>query len=296
MVFEIDAAHAATTNVGPVKPLTFATFNVRTSERGGPAWKPRRARVLKLMRRTNADIVVLQEATMIRPRVRPDGGTATPPLDRFPALWLARKAGYKVVPAPHHPGLAPYYWHDGAQILYRPSRLSLKVNTCSPYKRPSQKIADFTDRASGRSLRVVGMHLFHKQGKKFEQMRVRSLQHYDRFVRECITPVRDTTPTVWLGDLNTTKTTRGTLVGDELRSRGLRDSVKLAKNRSYTQLNTFRPGRTVKRQGKRIDQIWVPTGTQVHRWTQIVDIKNGRYSAEPGSDHNPVVASITLPR
>ncbi|MFY0408749.1 endonuclease/exonuclease/phosphatase family protein [Solicola sp. PLA-1-18] len=285
-----------TTAATAPQSLTVATFNVEKAKTAGGrrSWKPRRKTVLDLLRRTKADVVVLQEANASNYRIRNGTPVLTP--SKFPAGWLAAKAGYRVVPHGRSDGVR-HPEVSGPHILYNPNRLSVDMSGRGPAYSASVRDAVMTDRKSGRRFRLVGVHLANaSRDRTGEEHRLRNLKLLDddSAKRDEVT---QRLPAIYLGDFNTFRAVDPPLVTRELRHRGLVDSVTVAKKRLNHRINTYNGlRRDVAKSGRRIDQIWVPRGTAVHRWHQLVNVTKGRYVGTFASDHNPVLATIRLPR
>ncbi|MBC7630551.1 endonuclease/exonuclease/phosphatase family protein [Aeromicrobium sp.] len=103
---------------------------------------------------------------------------------------------------------------------------------------------------------------------------------------------------VVVGDFNSNKSRAYDAPAAVMKAAGYKDAVTVATNKLNEDVNSARgrdPTGKVVRNGNQTDHIYVPPGSSVASWQQVVDSKDGRYAAPFITDHNAIMATIGLP-
>ena len=181
----------------------------------------------------------------------------------------------------------------GRYLFYKPGKFDLiKSGSFSLGGNHGMAWAKLRTKADGMVFTVVDVHLAPAKGANAERKR-QMLEGTSR-----IRNLAGGGVTIYLGDFNSNKSRSYDAPADVMKDAGMKDSVSIAANKLNADVNSAR-GRSatapVKRDGNQTDHIYVPAGTSVASWQQVVNAKGNHYVAPFISDHNPIMATVGLP-
>jgi endonuclease/exonuclease/phosphatase family metal-dependent hydrolase len=256
----------------PLATLVVLSFNIRygTADDGPDSWPLRERAVADYLRRTDADIVGLQEAL----RFQIDSLVAAVPM--YKAYGVGRDDGKEE--------------GEHSAILVRADRFEVRKSgdfwLSDRPEQPGSKTwgnritrlcswVQLKDRTSGHNFSVFNAHLDHES----QPSRERSVA----LILARIQSIAPNEPVVFTGDFNAGE---ANAAPSAMRAGGFRDTFRdLHPNRKL--VGTFNGFRHV-RDGEKIDYVWVNEGFATESASIDTDLANGRNL----SDHYPVRAQL----
>jgi endonuclease/exonuclease/phosphatase family metal-dependent hydrolase len=254
-------------------------------------WSQRKLAAAALIRRTNPDILTVQEASdwagaVKGPRMvddlRSTLGTST---------WsLART---------EIPPSEAFYFRTGRYILYKTAVFSA-VGEGGHWNLGNSRFAAYQilqHRSTGAKVLVLSIHLeygtFSRAKDVLRQQQTKVL--LDK-VRSYL--ANRPMPVLYLGDFNSHEGRTNVFdgPGTVMRPAHMTDSDEVAPvtvNRTLNSANKY--ARLAPRASAHVDHIYVPPGVGVRRFEVVAALSSGRFVGVIPSDHNPVSADLVLP-
>jgi endonuclease/exonuclease/phosphatase family metal-dependent hydrolase len=271
-------------------------FNV--SDEGGeyvnghlmPGWTTRRDAVVSTIRGQHPDVVAVEEA----------------------AGWVGRTRGARVADdvaarlgSPYAlarteiPPSEPHYFRTGDYIVYN-SATYRAVGSGGHWVVGSAVYAAYQllqSRSTGASLLFVSTHLANTSGRSGDVARQQQMQRVIDHARS-YAAAHGHVPVVYAGDVNSHdghnhafdgpgRATRAAHISDAFKSAYRRVNVKYDSANQYSR----RPPAF----GRSIDRLFAQAGVGIVSWHELLRLSGGRWVGVIPSDHNAVVADMTIP-
>jgi len=265
---ECDPAQASTT--GPTSDaVSIMSHNVCASSCG--KWDQRIEPAIEQVGRVSPDILAVQE-----------GGWGES--KRAPTFKGFGSLGYT-----NANNTAPFI---GRYIFYKPGKFDLVASgSFGLGGNHGMSWATLRTKADGVTFTVVDVHLtFEKDANAAREQQMR-----DGMARIA---AQDTGPVLYVGDFNSNKSRSYDAPAKVMKDAGLADAVTIAANKINDDVNSARArdvNAPVVRDSNQTDHIYVPAGSSVSSWQQVVNANEGKYAAPFISDHNPIMATVGIP-
>lgn len=265
---DCDPAQASTT--GPTSDaISIMSHNVCASSCG--KWDQRIEPAVEQVGRVSPDILAVQE-----------GGWGES--KRAPTFKGFGSIGYA-----NANNSAPFI---GRYIFYKPGKFDLvKSGSFGLGGNHGMSWAKLRTKADGVTFTIVDVHLtFEKDANAARERQMR-----DGMAR--IT-AQDTGPVLYVGDFNSNKSRSYDAPAAVMKDAGFTDAVKAAANKLNDDVNSARArdvNAPVVRDSNQTDHIYVPAGSTVSSWQQVVNANGSKYAAPFISDHNPIMATVGIP-
>ncbi len=250
------------------------------------SWVQRRTPMIALIKRWNPDVLALQEASdwvgpVKGPRVADD--------------LAARLGGYAVAHTEITPG-QPGWMRTARYILYRTATYS-PVGAGGHWALATGRFAAYQElqnRTTGARFLAVSVHLSYGAGRAADLQRQAETQKLLGFARAYQASAH--VPVIYLGDFNSHEGHALDGPGVVMRAAGVADADEVAQalsNRRYNSANQY--FRSPVQGHWDIDHVYAPAGVAVRGWALGLNLTAGTFVGAIPSDHNPVVADVTLP-
>jgi endonuclease/exonuclease/phosphatase family metal-dependent hydrolase len=290
------AAVSATveTSEQPVSVMTYnilEAFNDGHKEGSGVVapWSKRVVGAVKLIKQADPDVIAIQEGAAWA-----NESKRTRQVDSLVAHLHGKYAlaDTEIPPTQHH------YFRTGVYVLYKTSMYKA-VGAGNHWGLGNQRWAAYQvlqNVNSGAKFLMVAPHLMVGDGAKFDNERKAEtkslLSQVASFVRS------DPVPVVYGGDFNSDVNRRHAFNAPNLvmAAAGIDDAYDVAQKRTNAQYNSaneyFRKPLAF---GDHIDYVFAPPGVGVKSWKLMLDLSHGKFVGVIPSDHNPLVADLTIP-
>jgi endonuclease/exonuclease/phosphatase family metal-dependent hydrolase len=257
-----------------------------------PSWGARRAGVVGLIRGSNPDVLAVQEGAAWVGQPQGYGGRR-----QVDDLAAALGSGYalartEVPPTVHH------YLRTGQYLLYKRAAWS-PTSTRGGWNLGNGKYAAYQvlrSRTSGARTLVVSVHLAVGNGAANDAIRQRETNRLLADAAALAGPAH--LPVVYAGDFNSDVNPHHAFDGPGLALRAARvaDAEKVAQrlvNSRYNSANLYlsRPPAV----DQSIDYVYAAPGVAVASRSVVLHLRGGRFVGVIPSDHNPVVAQLSVP-
>lgn len=253
--------------------VSVMTWNLCASSCGN--WDTRVGPAIKQVARTQPDILAVQE-----------GGRSAANRD----LTIKGFATIGYTNANSH---SPLF---GRYIFYNPAKFEkLKSGSFLTGSHYGMAWAVLRTKADGVTFAVVDTHLTFEKSAHGDSKRGTEIRAGMAKVRELV----GTMPTIWPGDYNSHKSRHTDTPERAMENAGMGDAVTLAANKRNDNVNSAKRRSVtaaVRTDSNQVDHIYVSAGVTVSSWQQIVNALNGRYVGPFVTDHNPLVATLAMPR
>jgi endonuclease/exonuclease/phosphatase family metal-dependent hydrolase len=308
-----------TATLKPETPLTFATFNVRTSraDRGTSRhWLHRASSVAREIKSRNPGVVAIQELGPGRAdgkkRSLHGASRQTESLER--ALRYAGAGKYQLVRTTAYVRPGTNHGSQGARILYDTSRFTL-VSSCPEYtgkkgwnpscsmdmagrgERTSAAYAQFRSKATGQRFWVASVHLDsrHSRGSQERALDAGRRTQISSVYNRVQSLNSASVPVIIAGDLNSWRTKDGSdAPRNYLVGQGLHDAVTAATriDAQYPTVNHFKPSLSANAPGRQValDIIMAKGAVTFTRYENVMQ----PYDSRRPSDHNMVVSDLSI--
>jgi endonuclease/exonuclease/phosphatase family metal-dependent hydrolase len=280
------------------QPLSVMTYNVLTASAAGQvesgrklaAWSARRAGVAALIRSRHPDVVAVQEGEGWTTSVQGYGGVRQ--VDDLVSLL----GGTYALARTETPPTEHYFRRTGDYLLYRTSAWTV-AGPVGHWSLDATKWAAYAvlrNRTSGARMLAVSTHLAIGNGAAADAVRQRETESLLRQARA----LAGSLPIVYAGDFNSDVNRNHAFDGPgvAMRAAHVADAEKVAQslvNAKYNSanLNLLRPPAV----DQSIDYVYAGPGVAVSRREVVLQLTRGRFAGVIPSDHNPVLASTSVP-
>lgn len=180
----------------------------------------------------------------------------------------------------------------GRYIFYKPGKFDLvKAGSFGLGGTHGMAWSTLKTKADGVTFTVVDVHLTFEKGANAER---------ERQMRDGMAKLKgqDTGPVLYVGDFNSNKSRSADAPAKVMKDAGLVDTVDVATNKLNDDVNSARDRSAtakVERDGNQTDHIYVPAGSTVSSWQQVVNAQGGKYVAPFITDHNAIMATVGIP-
>lgn len=292
------SAPVAVQRRGGVQSLRVMTYNILEASMDGRSeggqriapWSQRRSAAVHLIHRANPGVISVQE------------GASWVGHHQRQASNLAHAAGYKMAHTEITPG-HPHWFRTGCYILYKRSvfRAVGSGNHWNLGPSSYERFAAYQilqNRSSGAKFLFVAPHLRVGHGRSLDQVRENEtsvlISRASAFARK-----HGGLPIVYAGDFNSHKpnaTISFDGPGIAMRAAHVADAIQVARKTTkaaWDSANLYQ--RKPPKTHVSIDHVYVSPGVGVYKWTQLMNLRHGRFVGVMPSDHNPVVADLAIP-
>jgi hypothetical protein len=293
------AAEVSATVATSEQPVTVMTYNVLTdvadgTTQGGQtvaAWNTQRQPgVVAFVRQANPDVLSIQEGGGWVTSLHGFGG-----MRQVDSLTAALGSGYtladtEIPPTQHH------YTRTGNYIIFRNSAYR-PIGAGGHWFLSGTSTAAFQmlqSTATGATFLFVAPHTTVGRGASFDLQRESETQNVVRHARA----QAGGRPIIYAGDFNSylSPTHQNDGPGRAMRAAHVADGLLVAQtlvNQKFNSANQYL--RTPPQDSDSIDHVFAEPGVGLRSWSELLNVSHGHLVGVIPSDHNPVVASVTVP-
>ena len=280
----------------PIRVLTYNVLHKQfdgTKESGNTIapWSKRLPGIVSLIKGAKPDVMSINEASdyVVQGKTRSIDTIEA----KLPAYSLAKTEPF---PNPQNPRTGNYIMYKTSEFTAINDRADgdTRYWTISPTNWAAYQILE--SKATGARFLMVSVHLSHGPNsvdqKRASETRTLLAQAHDYDQNHGGIPI------VYAGDFNSyTGTDPANLDTPEqlIRSEHIGDSLISAQKRTntkYGSVNEYK--RVASTSGRIIDHVFGEAGVSFRNWTQLLNLSHGKFVGVIPSDHNPVVADISI--
>lgn len=254
-------------------------------------WSQRKLAAAALIRKSNPDILAVQEAS--------DWAGAVKGPRMVDDLRSTLGSSTWALARTEVPPSEDFYFRTGRYILYKSSVFSA-VGEGGHWDLGNARWAAYQilqHRSTGATFLVLSVHLeYGTYSRAKDVLRQQQTRVLLGKVRTYL--ANRPMPVLYLGDFNSHEKSSNVFdgPGTVLRPAHMTDSDEVAPvtvNRTLNSSNKY--ARLAPRSSAHVDHVYVPPGVGVRRFEVVASLTSGRYVGVIPSDHNPVAADLVLP-
>jgi endonuclease/exonuclease/phosphatase family metal-dependent hydrolase len=250
-------------------------------------WSTRKVAIAQTIEAAHPDVIGVQEAASFV------GHNRKRQIDSL----KNELSGYGLANTELRPG-EPGWHRTGDYILFRKATFS-RVGDGGHWALGNRRWAAWQvlrNRATGAQLLFVNAHLLVSPGGAADAARQRETERL--IAKAHGKAIRRGIPVVYVGDFNSDEFRRHVYNAPAMvmRDNGIADAYQAAGERvrgDYNTANGYQ--RRPPRDGAHIDYVFAPPGVGVRRWTLEMRLSHGRFVGTIPSDHNALVADLSIP-
>jgi endonuclease/exonuclease/phosphatase family metal-dependent hydrolase len=256
-----------------------------------PSWSRRQPAAVTLIKSASPDIISVQEASSFIGRPAGFGGTRQ--IDALvKALPGYRLARTEIPPTEH------YWFRTGVYLVYRAAAWT-PIGKGGHWTLPDKRYAAyqvFENRSTGARFLAVGTHTIAGNGAKWDTRR--QVEVKQLLADATSYASRQHVPVVYAGDFNSDVNANHAFDAPALlmSARGIADARNAAQalaNDRYNSANQYL--RTPPAASQSIDYVWASPAVGVVSRAIVIKLSHSKFAGVMPSDHNPVVARVTIP-
>jgi endonuclease/exonuclease/phosphatase family metal-dependent hydrolase len=298
-VSAVSAVTDRTTRVLTYNVLTSVSDGLDAGGGAGPVavWAQRRPGVVALVKKAAPDLLMVQEGGGWSTDVHGFGGVRQVDdlVGMLPGFALART---EIPPTEHG------YHRTANYVLYRTAAYEPAQDANGNEVRGYWKLDDthtaayqlLRTVATGARVLAVSVHLAPGAGATYD--RVRQTETAELLKQSRALAAETGSRIIYAGDFNSVVNRNHAFdaVGNAMRSVGIADAYNAAARLYGAQYNSAnRYLRTPPALGQSIDYVFAPPGIGVRSRSVVMSLVAGRFAGVIPSDHNPVLAEVTVP-
>jgi endonuclease/exonuclease/phosphatase family metal-dependent hydrolase len=284
-------------------PLRVTTYNsldasfdgqMHPGGRSAP-FSQRRPGQLALLKRSNADVIGIQEGNSCLKRIK--GKQCYRQID---SLARGLRSDYKL--ANTVASSAGPNAYAGNYILYKPSTVTPVGAGGNWLIGPNneERFATyqlFRTKSTGATFLFVTTHLMAPRGAKWDALRGSETESMIRQTRAYADQV-GVSAILYTGDFNSYRNEWHVddVTGSDMLAAGIPDGIDVAQsltNAKYDSVNALY--RVAKKGHGSYDHVYATGGIGVRSWGELLNLSHGRFVGTIPSDHNPVVSTVEIP-
>jgi endonuclease/exonuclease/phosphatase family metal-dependent hydrolase len=280
--------------------ITAMTWNIRELDSphpAGEAWSDRRPKIVKLIKDVRPSVIAIQEAAAWV-------GAVKGPRE-IDDLVDALGGSYKLART-EIPPTEKHYFRTANYLLYDPSVLetvgegdhwdighgNVTHNHWGAYQQ-------FRVIATGAKFVYVSFHLYTENKHPGPDDQIRQEQTESLLAQGSAYAAAHNVPIFYAGDTNSAVEDKHKFDGPRvaMQAANVADAYGVAQSRKgakYDSANQFM--RKAPTHHKHLDGIFVSPGIAATTWHQVLELSHGKFVGAIPSDHNPIVATIVVPK